>query len=278
MKSSELQALISLLDDHDPIVEQHVREKLLSLGEEVIPTLEAAWENQTMSHLQTYLEDIIHLIQSDGTVKSLVAWKRSGGESLLEGWFWVTKYLYAGLEMDRFRTELTRLTSRIWLEMRSGMSLMDRLAVVNTMLFNREHFRTVRKQVPEPVQFLLNGLFDSKRGTSLSVGMLYLLVCQDLELPIQGIVLPGYFILTHQGVDEEFFIDVHNKGAFFPRKDLTRFLKELRIQDEPRYYQPSSHQQIILGLIQSLLRIYQHGRKDQRVRQFNQLLEAYVTD
>ena len=46
MSETELKALISLLDDEDPNIEEHVKDKLVSMGDEVIPRLEQAWESQ----------------------------------------------------------------------------------------------------------------------------------------------------------------------------------------------------------------------------------------
>ena len=43
MNDSELRSLIALLDDDDPEVFQHIEQKLLSLGRQVIPFLEEEW-------------------------------------------------------------------------------------------------------------------------------------------------------------------------------------------------------------------------------------------
>ena len=44
MNQREIKALISLLDDEDHEVSQHVEGKILSLGGNVIPFLESEWE------------------------------------------------------------------------------------------------------------------------------------------------------------------------------------------------------------------------------------------
>ena len=50
--NSEIQALISLLDDDDEIVIENVTNKLLSYGESVIFNLESAWEENVDPKLQ----------------------------------------------------------------------------------------------------------------------------------------------------------------------------------------------------------------------------------
>lgn len=44
----EIQSLIKLFDDPDPQIFNHIEDKLLSYGNEVISYLEDAWENLLM--------------------------------------------------------------------------------------------------------------------------------------------------------------------------------------------------------------------------------------
>ena len=85
MKETEFNALISLLDDDDPNVESHVRQTLVSLGDEAISRLEEAWEKTNDELVQNRIEDIIHTIQMRGTLEGIRAWKRNGATSLLRG-------------------------------------------------------------------------------------------------------------------------------------------------------------------------------------------------
>ncbi|MFZ9187914.1 MAG: hypothetical protein ACO21G_04875 [Algoriphagus sp.] len=56
LSPAQLDALISLLDDSDWEVKQHVREKLIDLGAAVIPVLEQKWEESFNPVLQKELE------------------------------------------------------------------------------------------------------------------------------------------------------------------------------------------------------------------------------
>ena len=59
----EINALIKLLYDNDQEVFRNVHDKLMSLGVEVIPTLEEAWTLDLNPTTHERLEDIIHQIQ-----------------------------------------------------------------------------------------------------------------------------------------------------------------------------------------------------------------------
>lgn len=60
--STEIQALIALLDDSDPEVFDHVAARLLSYGPMVIDQLEDAYTSISNPVMQERIEDIIHQI------------------------------------------------------------------------------------------------------------------------------------------------------------------------------------------------------------------------
>ena len=45
MNTNEIKALVSLLDDEDKEVLLHVEQKIISMGDPIIPYLEEEWEN-----------------------------------------------------------------------------------------------------------------------------------------------------------------------------------------------------------------------------------------
>src|ERR1022692_1961650 len=98
MKPNELNALISLLDDPDEGIFSHIKTKIVSLGQDVIPLLENAWEHSFNPLLQTRNENIIHTIQFQKTAEDLRLWAGRPEPSLLEGALLVTQYLYPDLD------------------------------------------------------------------------------------------------------------------------------------------------------------------------------------
>ena len=63
MNEPEVKALISLLDDSDKEVFGHIEEKLISMGNDVIPFLEDAWANAFDPVMQQRIANIVHKIQ-----------------------------------------------------------------------------------------------------------------------------------------------------------------------------------------------------------------------
>lgn len=279
MNDRELQALIRLLEDDDPGIKGHVEHQLLSLGEPIIPELEAAWENEKDERTQGRIADIIHLIQRQHTIDHLKTWREEGGANLLRGWHLVTQYQFPELDFLTYKQAINRLVSKIWLELRAGMAIRDKFRVINRMLFDKERFRPLNShQLFDPQHYYLNGVLDTHKGSPLSLGMLYLIVCQELEIPVYGILLPGYFVLHYEDEKTEIFIDAYDKGSFFSRKDLKEFLKKKNIEKDQRYYQPSSSIHVIITLIQVLLYCHEQRKEPQKVREWELLLKGIAPD
>ncbi|MEA3462678.1 MAG: hypothetical protein U9R49_12405, partial [Bacteroidota bacterium] len=59
----ELEALISLLEDPDSLIFDNVSNRLIELGEEVVPPLEKRWEITLKPELQVRIENVIRKIQ-----------------------------------------------------------------------------------------------------------------------------------------------------------------------------------------------------------------------
>lgn len=273
MQPSEFKALISLLDDQDPEVKHHVHGRLVSLGVEGLPRLETAWEAEQSKLIQEAIEEVIQRIQSLEANNRLVGWFRQPAPHLLDGWFALTSYQYPGLDFQHFRAQVSRLVSRTWLELRSGMSVMDKIHVINRMLYSRERLRPNRKDLQDPQNFFLNTLLETRKGAPISLGLLYLILCRELELPLEGLVLPGYFALAYRQGEEEFYVDVFNKGVLFHRGELLRFLKETNVENEEKYTQPASNQAMMLELVRALMVAYRSKKQTDKAAELQLLID-----
>src|SRR3546814_7022336 len=85
MNGKEIDSLIKLLDDPDAEVFQHVEQKLIMMGPEVIDRLETVWGQSFDVMLQTRIENLVHKIQFEDVLQELELWKLSGSFDLLQG-------------------------------------------------------------------------------------------------------------------------------------------------------------------------------------------------
>ena len=197
VSEKEFKALITLLDDNDSEVYSHVSDKLFSLGVEGIPLLESAWETSENQLIQTRLEDLINKIQFSNVKDRLIKWIDKGGEDLLEGALLVAKFQYPDLDEFKITQKVETISKNVWIELNPALSPLEEAHVINHVFFQLHGFFGHQTAQLDADLGYLNNLLDSKKGNSLSLSILYLILAQKNDLPIYGVNLPYHFIMAY---------------------------------------------------------------------------------
>ncbi|HPH88274.1 MAG TPA: transglutaminase family protein, partial [Chitinophagales bacterium] len=216
VSEKEFKALITLLDDNDSEVYSHVSDKLFSLGVEGIPLLESAWETSENQLIQTRLEDLINKIQFSNVKDRLIKWIDKGGEDLLEGALLVAKFQYPDLDEFKITQKVETISKNVWIELNPALSPLEEAHVINHVFFQLHGFFGHQTAQLDADLGYLNNLLDSKKGNSLSLSILYLILAQKNDLPIYGVNLPYHFIMAYSRkhlTDEELAANDQEKSV-----------------------------------------------------------------
>jgi len=212
MEDKELKALVSLLDDDDAGIVSHVEEKILSLGNQIIPLLETEWESSFNPVIQKKIEEIIHTLQFDNLKSSLITWKEKGGEDLLEGMWLVATYMYPDIELEFLKQEMEQIYQEAWREFRPNIHPYDQVKILNNALFSTFKFSANTKSFHSPSNSMINVVLQTKKGNPISLCVIYMIIAQRLELPVHGVNLPNLFICTYKSPDHQFYINAFNRA------------------------------------------------------------------
>jgi regulator of sirC expression with transglutaminase-like and TPR domain len=260
----ELNALISLLDDPDAEAFRQVSARITSLGPRAVPPLEAAWEEAFDPVMQKRIEDLVHQIQFGQLCNDFNGWASEGDQDLLEGYMLVSRYQYPDLNEMKVKTQLDHIVRDTWLELNDNLTSLEKVKVLNHLFFLVYKFGGTTNNTPPPENYFINILLESRMGTSLSIGILYLLIALRLGIPLKGVDLPQHFVVafTNQfeddtiagldSLDVQFYINPFAQGAVFSLKELNLFLKKIELEPLEKYYQPCNNKQIIYRLLEEL--------------------------
>lgn len=291
MNKKELNALLSLLDDPDRDIYQHVRDKLLSLGNEAIPALENVWEQSFDTGIQTKIENIIHEIQVNGTLNALREWAATPEQNLLEGALLICRYQYPDLDVERLRRRVQQLRQDVWLELNDKLTALEQVKIINHILFDVHGFSGNTQNYHSPQNSYINNVIDSKKGNPLSLSIIYLIVAQDLKIPIYGVNLPEHFVLCYKDVhqlmtvktqrDSEmieegilFYINPFSRGAVFGKKQLEIYLKKINMEPKPEHYKPCTNIEMICRLLRTLVFSYKKLGYAEKQDELQRMLDA----
>lgn len=293
MNVKEIDALISLIDDPDISVYTHVRERIVSYGEEIIPRLENFWEiNSFGLEFQQRIEDIIHVIQFDAVYKSLERWSREGCSDLFEGALMVARYQYPDLDEADVRDKLSKLRQDIWLELNDELTALEKVKVFNHILFEVHGFRGNKKNYHAAQNSYINSVLETHKGNPLSLSIIYIVLAESLGVPVYGVNLPNHFILAYvdefnimqfleskmnpnaEKTDILFYINAFSKGTIVHRNEITSYIEQIKVDSKPEFYNPCDNRTIVLRLINNLIFSYDRLGYPEKVEELKKLFHA----
>lgn len=294
INQKELQSLIVLLDDTDPEVLAHVEERILSMGEEAIPFLETEWQASFNSLLQQRIENVIHRIQFESVKKSLQQWSLMEEPDLLTGVGLIARYRYPDLDLEYIENEINKIKLDVWLEMHNVLSPLEKVRVMNHVMYNVHGFRGNTSNYHAPQNSFINNVLESHHGNHISLAIIYMLVAQSLNLPIYGVNFPQQFLLaykeeneswhyetdsfnTHHHLDAQegkvlFYINAFSNGVILTRKNLDQFVKQIHVEPKALFFEPCSNLEIIKRVLRNLFHAYDKADLSDKCDEVNEMV------
>jgi regulator of sirC expression with transglutaminase-like and TPR domain len=277
---TEVNSLIRLLDDPDNEIYDHVHEKLLDYGSEVIAYLETAFEQAFDAIQQERIANLVHEIQFSSLKTDLQLWFQSGAFDLLQGILIINRYQYPDLDEQRVINQVESIKRDIWIQMMNEASPKEQIKLINHVLYNIYGFSGNTSNHLDPQNSYLSQVLETKKGNQISLAIIYSIIAQKLDIPVYGVNLPQHFILAY--VDESmetnfeggilFYINAFNKGFIFGRRDVDMFLKQLNLKFDKQFYEPCSNTDIIKRVIRNLISAYENLGSAEKVAELNELL------
>jgi regulator of sirC expression with transglutaminase-like and TPR domain len=287
-KESEINALIQLLDDSDHEVYKHVHDKLISYGPEVVPLLEQAWGAELNPAAHERLEEIIQEIQFDSLIKDWQFWLSNDNPDLLSGAFLIAKYHYPDIRFEEIQRRISKLRQAIWLELNYHQTPLEQIQVFNQVFYQHQGFKGAQTS-SDFQDFCINSVLESRKGNSISVGIIYQVLATELNLSVYGVPLVRHYILAYcknlifdfkadENLEREvmFYINPINRGSIFSRNEIKDYLQKMKEEQLPRYFIPSANTVIVAELISYLIEIYSTQNRSDRVRDLTMLLDMVM--
>jgi len=275
----ELEALISLLEDPDIQVFDNVSNRLIELGEEVVPPLEKRWEITLKPDLQERIENVIRKIQFNTLKRGMDGWKSGGGTDLLFGAYLVARFQYPELQFESLNEKIEKIKKDIWLELNNDLTALEKVKVINYFLYDIHKFDKSLKKAHTPQLYLLNHVMDTFKGSPVMLGLIYAELARRLNLPIYGVNLPRNFVLCYYDPEYHedpnnilFYINPSDKGSVLGLKELKHFLRHLKIEEKEFYFTPCSGTDVIERLIINLQYAYQKSGQPEKAQALKDLL------
>ena len=274
--STEIEALLYLLEDPDQYVYKEIKHKIVSLGPEILPDVYGLWEETNIQLVQERTEDIIHKINFKNLLDKLKYWAEFEKEDLLYGLFLLSTFQYPKLDYDEFQFSFYNLKQDAALSIIGENSPTKIVKKINDIIFNDYDFRLTNKEGMSISNFYINELFVQKKTEVITLNVFYALLYSQLNLPIYLLQAPNgkYLFAFFKGyIDKNnrdlkflqydqlkkyiyLFFDVSRSGAILSFETIEkRYIKSNKGGDE-FHLTPLNNIEIIMALLNGMISYY----------------------
>lgn len=291
MITNQINALISLIEDPDEIIFSQVKSEIKNYGAEIIPKLEKEWETSSFGPLyRERIEKLIQSIQLESVSGKMKDWHNSEEKDLLEGALLINQFQYPSYDTDLIKKEISRIRQDVWLELNDNLTGFEKVRIMNHILFNVHGFSGNKSNYTSPNNSFIGDVLSGKKGSPLSLAILYQVLANSLDIPIYGVNLPNHFILCYMDehgiasmLDETvaengilFYINPFSDGTVIHKNEIDEFLFHLNLPEKVKFYKPCDNNDIINRLINNLIFGFQEKGDEIKVKGLRELQNIFV--
>ncbi|RYY40758.1 MAG: hypothetical protein EOO08_06410 [Chitinophagaceae bacterium] len=283
-QTKEIYALLNLIEDPDEEVFGAVSSRIVEFGRQIVPNLENLWENTVSEQVQNRIEILIHKLHVTDLREDFRQWSLAGHHDLMVGALLAAKFQYPDLTTAAIVQEIEKLRRNIWLELNNYLTPLEQVRIVTGILYGYFGLKGTETAYTDVNEFLLHKTLESRRGNQAGNGLLYLILCELLDLPVRAIGIPRQFILAYfkpgysaEDLDQpiskiEFFIDP-TSGMVFTHKDLELYFKRIQVPAVPSYFRPSPNKRVIQTLLLEMAKCFDNEKEYYKKDELDELAD-----
>jgi regulator of sirC expression with transglutaminase-like and TPR domain len=153
----------------------------------------------------------------------------------------------------------------------------DPLATLNRYLFDDLHFQGNRRFYGDPRNSYLNQVIDRRLGLPITLSVIYLEVARRVGLQVEGVGLPGHFIVRHLDRSGVSYVDPFHQGRQLTLEDCRSLVVDLSngaLEFQPGMLEPVDARHILTRMLNNLKNAYvQEQQFDRAVPVVERLLD-----
>lgn len=138
---------------------------------------------------------------------------------------------------------------------------------INEYFFQELAFQGNKENYYDPRNSFLNEVLVRRLGIPISLSVIYMEVAKRLGLKIDGVGLPGHFLVKCKADDQEIILDPFHQGKELSQTDCQVLLTNIYgsgIELKPSFFRSVSKKEILIRMLNNLKNIYISGNDPAR--------------
>lgn len=172
------------------------------------------------------LADDVHTQAVAGQLGALVR-ENAGEFDLLRGALLIARLDEPDLETDGYIAQVDRMGTEIQQQLPAGADEPTRLAALNRYLFQENGFHGSRFEYYHRANSYMHRVIDDRVGLPITLSVLYMELGRRIGLKIEGIALPGHFVVKHEpAAGEVQLLDVFAGAKVMTREAAVQLIQQ----------------------------------------------------
>ncbi len=179
----------------------------------------------------------------------------------------VAREEYPSLEVGGYLRRLNEMSEEVRDRIGAERHPLTVAAGLSRYLFSESGFCGTEEEYFDPRSSYLNDVLDRRKGIPLSLSIVYMEVARRAGFEVQGVGLPGHFIVKHPHPGDEIFVDPFNGGAVLSAGDCAAKVREIyggAVTFQPFMLGAVTKRQILSRAIHNLKTIYLAARRHEK--------------
>jgi regulator of sirC expression with transglutaminase-like and TPR domain len=247
--TSQRAALLRLLRDDDPETVALLKEQLAKGGLAALPelrTLLASADGVAAIHVQEVVREIERR-EADAVFKQLC---QDFGESgdLEEAAWQLAKTFLSDDGFERPRVLLDAWGAEMKRRLKKARSERDRIETLVEYLGHELRFRGNQEDYYNVANSLLPEIIETRRGIPISLSLIYIFVGRRAGMKVEGVGLPGHFIIRYRDA----FFDPFHGGRRLGLDECRALLEQHGQTLTAEHLEPTPPRQILLRMLTNI--------------------------
>ncbi len=166
---------------------------------------------------------------------------------------------YPHLSLGPYLDELDRMAAGVERKTATDSPPIETIEAINQVLFVDYGFEGNSENYYDPRNSFLNDVIERRTGIPITLSAIYIEVARRIGFAIDGVGVPGHFLVKHVSRTEEIFIDPFNQGSILTPEECRGLLPPGRLetgQRMERWLRRVTNRHILTRMLANLKSIY----------------------
>lgn len=288
LNEAELRALVSLIDEEDKEIFNHVHNKILDEGYSALPILNEALLLSKDIIAKERIDDLLEQIKYNHLLYEITNWKNTESKDLIDACIILARYAYPEISDEDVRIRIDEILRKIKEELKTAEpTRVETIKVLNKVILSDFQFKGNIKNYSGLNNSFINKVVEDKVGNPIMLCIIYLIAAKEFNIPLIGINSPGHFVLAYinplldvKSAEKKelmsnvlFYISPFYEGAVIQPSDFDKLLKSFNFSENDRLTLPADNADIIKRVLNNIIYAVDQAGEHEKAKHLLEILE-----